>query len=203
MANKGLHSHDDLEGTAQAEVPESPAALEKQSRFSKVLGVLTSKAFLVIVLVALLSGQCAALIYYKAGSPAAASERLDEVSLGRFRFTASPNAGGDIVGASFSLYVVLADQVEQVARPRLAAHKARVRQNIEELLRKAHGSDFEDPTLTELKRLVEERVNATLGLRAVSDVVIVELDIRRQATGSSCRGQTAKGADSTAANPGS
>ena len=49
----------------------------------------------------------------------------------------------------------------------------------EELLRRAHGGDFEDPGLQELKRQLQERINQALGIRAVADVIVTDLRLRR------------------------
>ena len=98
-----------------------------------------------------------------------------EFGLGEFRFEARSSELGKIGGAEFSLYIALLDSVDQEARQRLQTHKYRVSQNVEELLRKAHGGDFDDPSLGGLKRQLQEQINETLGMRAIADVMITNL----------------------------
>jgi len=103
-----------------------------------------------------------------------------EVDLGTFRFEARAPELGTIAGAEFTLHIALLDVVDRQARQRLATHTSRVRQNVEELLRKAHGGDFEDPSLGGLKRQIQEHVNETLGIRAIADVMITNLQLRNR-----------------------
>ncbi|MEX0866374.1 MAG: hypothetical protein WD030_03380, partial [Pirellulales bacterium] len=66
------------------------------------------------------------------------------------------------------------------ARQRLEMHQYRVQQNVEELLRQAHGGDFSDPTLAELKRQMQEKINDTIAVRGISDVIITDLRLQRR-----------------------
>lgn len=100
-----------------------------------------------------------------------------EVNLGLFQFHADQNEGGRVVSAEFSLSIALLENVEQAARRRLKAHKFRVQQDIEELLRQAHSGDFDDPSLGELKRQLQEQVNETLSMRAIAEVIITDLTL--------------------------
>jgi len=102
-----------------------------------------------------------------------------EVALGAYHFTASDAAPGPIQAASFDLHIALIDDVETAARTRLKDREHRVRQNIEELLRQAHGADFEDPSLDGLKRQLQEQINHTLEVRAISEVIITGLELKR------------------------
>ena len=54
-----------------------------------------------------------------------------------------------------------------------------VQQDIEELLRQAHGADFADPVLGELKRQLQEQINRTLEMRAISQVIITDLELHQ------------------------
>ncbi len=100
-----------------------------------------------------------------------------EVSLGSFRFLANVNERSPITAATFSLHLALIPETDALARSRLASHKHRVQQDIEQLLRQAHGGDFEDPSLGDLKRQLQEQINETLGIRAVADVVVTDLGL--------------------------
>jgi hypothetical protein len=104
-----------------------------------------------------------------------------EVSLGRFRFEANSLDQGPVTEADFALHVSLLSPVDPLARKRLATFKHRVQQGVEQLLREAHGADFDDPTLGELKRRLQEEINRTIGLRAVADVIVTELRLVRNA----------------------
>jgi hypothetical protein len=79
------------------------------------------------------------------------------------------------------LHIGLLKVDDRVARAKLAANKFRVQQDIEELLRQAGGEDFVDPLLTELKRQLQEQINATIGMRAIAQVIITDLSIDRAA----------------------
>jgi hypothetical protein len=106
-----------------------------------------------------------------------AVKRSPEVSLGTFRFEANQNEVGHIAEAEFALHIALLDRVEGAARPRIEAHRLRVQQGVEELLRQAHGGDFEDPKLGELKRRLQEKIGETLGMRVIADVIITDLKL--------------------------
>jgi len=102
-----------------------------------------------------------------------------EVGLGEFRFVADARERSPIVAATFSLHLALLPETESLARERLVSRKYRVQQDVEELLRQAHGGDFEDPSLGDLKRQIQEQINSTLGVRVVDDVIVTNLDLQR------------------------
>ncbi|OHB73224.1 MAG: hypothetical protein A2V70_09475 [Planctomycetes bacterium RBG_13_63_9] len=106
-------------------------------------------------------------------------DRNPEVSLGSFRFRADRGDASSVADAEFTLHIALLDQVDQLARGQLETHKYRLRQKVEELLRQAHGADFEDPELGGLKRQLQEQVNETLGMRVIADVIITDLELDR------------------------
>jgi len=102
-----------------------------------------------------------------------------EYALGHYTFQADPSDGGPVSSAEFALHVTLLDEVERVARQRLAGKKFRVRQAVEELIRRAHGGDFSDPSLGGLKRRLQEQINEALGVRVIADVMITDLRLVR------------------------
>jgi len=108
-----------------------------------------------------------------------------EISLGEYQFAPEQREGSPVLGAGFSLHIALLEDFDRLARRLLAQRKYRVQQGIEELLRKAHGGDFRDPGLAQLKQQLQERVNEILGVRAISDVIITDLEIQHapEATG--------------------
>ncbi|HUT11192.1 MAG TPA: hypothetical protein VMY42_11895 [Thermoguttaceae bacterium] len=117
-----------------------------------------------------------------------------EVDLGTFQFEVRASELDTITGAEFVLHIALLDVVDEQARDRLTTHTYRVRQNVEELLRKAHGGDFEDPSLGGLKRQIQEQVNETLGIRAIADVMITNLQLRHRDNASPLLADTARAA---------
>jgi flagellar basal body-associated protein FliL len=120
-------------------------------------------------------------------------EPTPEVALGTYLFLAAPREPGQVESASFSLHIALLEHVEAPARQRLRDRQHRVRQNVEELLRRAHGGDFEDPTLAGLKRQLQEQINDTLGMRAIADVIVTNLELtHRQPSAAPTEAQTAE-----------
>jgi hypothetical protein len=108
-------------------------------------------------------------------------EVVRELMLGTYHFEGPYEPQEVVVGAEFQIYVTLLRGVEDRARTLLATHRQRVRQDLQELLREARGRDFVDPKLLGLKRQIREQINATLQLRAVEDVIIVDLQLTRAA----------------------
>lgn len=102
-----------------------------------------------------------------------------EVSLGSFDVQPAASSAGGLRGAGFHLAIRLAHPEDRQARAKLAAAQYRLRQGIEELLRQAQASDFDDPTLADLKRQLEQRINETLSGRTAAEVIITELSVRR------------------------
>ncbi|GEM_PF-6369092 len=99
----------------------------------------------------------------------------DELTLGKFVFEAQPNDAGAIRRCQFQVHLVLDPRWRGHSRWQLTAWKTRIRQDVEEVLRQARSLDFEDPSLTQLKRLVRERINARLQYPGVIEVLMTEL----------------------------
>ena len=116
-----------------------------------------------------------------------------EVSLGEFRFLGNRHEQSPIVAASFRLHLALIPETDALARARLVSHKYRVKQGVEQLLRQAHGGDFEDPSLGDFRRQLQEQINETLGVRAVADVIVtgLTLEVSEKDTGSDPSGEVA------------
>ncbi len=131
-----------------------------------------------ILLVVSVVAQAAGLIYLQTSRKRPAPKAEPEVALGDFQFSSDRQSGGKAAGAQFSLYITFLEHLDQAARGELDAHRFRVQQAIEQLLRQAHGKDFEDPALEQLKRQIQEQINGCLQMRAVGEVIIVNL--RRQ-----------------------
>ena len=110
-------------------------------------------------------------------SRAIETENSLEITLGQFQFTADKSEESPVAKAGFRLHISLLKDIDAIARRRLEARRFTVQQNIEELLRQAHGGDFADPTLIELKRQLQEKINDTLSLRAIGEVIITDLSV--------------------------
>lgn len=104
-----------------------------------------------------------------------------ELTLGEFDFEGVPLPGNPISRAQFRLHVSLLGEARYRGRMLLAEHRHKLQQEIEELLRQAHGADFEDPTLAELKRQIQATINRTLGERVIDEVIITDLSLEHVA----------------------
>ena len=155
--------------------PQSPVA-----RFSGSLDRHLSKKWLAILLGLSVLGHGLGLAAYRLriGQPA---EGLpdSEISLGAFQFIPEQAEGSPVLSAEFSLHIAPLEDVEKTARYLLSQRKYRVQEGVEELLRRAHGGDFRDPDLSDLKQQLQERVNQALGMRAISEVIITDLEVHR------------------------
>ncbi len=121
-----------------------------------------------------------------------------EVALGSFSYAPEPADGMPVFGARFQLHLAFHEAGDEFGRRTLAQREFRVREGIEELLRKAHPGDFRDPALSDLKRQLQDRINEALGMAAVSEIIITGLDLARP--GPATRGPSEDGgARSTAA----
>jgi len=104
-----------------------------------------------------------------------------ELTLGEFDFDGAPLPGNPVSRAQFRLHVSLLDEARYRGRILLAERRHKLQQEIEELLRQAHGADFEDPTLAELKRQIQATINRTLGERVIDEVIITDLNLQHVA----------------------
>ncbi len=140
-------------------------------------GRFLTRKWLLVLLAVSVAGHGVGFTYARLVARHGSIELNPEVSLGVFRFAADPAEGGHITGAEFSLSIALLRQADQRAREELRAKKLRVQQAVEELVRAAHSADFEDPLLGELKRQLQVQINVTLGMRAIADVIITDLEL--------------------------
>lgn len=165
-----LDSTDDVQNDV-SEDGDSPTS----TRTGAVKRILNSKVIVVlIVLTVVINGVGLAFHSVGGGDRADSSAEHD---LGGYHFIASSSEKGQVAAAEFCLHIALLEDVEKEAYRRLINRKFRVQQDIEELLRQAHSGDFADPTLGELKRRIQARINETLGLRAINDVIITGLKL--------------------------
>ena len=158
-------------GAEEADTGEKAAKLGFLKRLFSYRG-------LAIFLLATVIFQGMAFSYYLFGGSASETDATTEVSLGTFHFKSEDAAGGGVSSAEFGLHIALLEQVDSAARRQLETHQFRVQQDIEELLRQAQSGDFKDPNLGELKRQLQEQINATLKMRAIADVIITDLKLK-------------------------
>ncbi len=161
----------EAETAAEEEQPQTSGKLASWRRF------LAAK-WIAIVIVASIVIHGIGFAYFRLANNSPLATSSPEVSLGVYRFKADKEDMGRIASAEFSLHIALLEHVDRVARRRLEAHRFRVQQDVEELLRRAHGEDFDKANLGELKRLLQEQINETLGMRAIADVIITDLRLQ-------------------------
>lgn len=159
---------------SEAEKPEAESSEAPTPRaWSTHLG--RNVAIVLLVLWTLLD--VLGLAFFKVQNSPVEEVPSPEIALGDYQFRSDAGPRGAASAARFSLHVAFTPQMEHAAREQLALRKHRLQQDVEELLRRAQGTDFEDPRLRELKRQVQEQINETLGMRAVADVIITGLAI--------------------------
>jgi flagellar basal body-associated protein FliL len=152
-----------------------------QTRRARLVALLDrhlSKRWLAVLLGISLLGHGLGLAAYRLHArPGGKGVTNQEISLGAYRFAPQQTEGGPVASAEFSIHIALLEDVDPLARRLLTQRRYRVQEAVETLLRKAHGGDFRDPGLAELKRQLQERVNEALGMRAIADVIITDLDV--------------------------
>ncbi len=151
----------------------------KEQKPRRLLWRLLTPRLLLLLLGLSLVGHAIGLTYSWLRAMGPAVELSPEVSLGEFRFEADPQEAAGVVGAEFRLHIALLEQVESAARRALADKRLRVEQAVEELVRRAHGGDFDDPQLAGLKQELQEQINEALGIRVIDDVIITDLRVER------------------------
>lgn len=147
----------------------------KTRNSSPAIAAYALPAALAVSILANLTG----VFYFRSLTLSARPVAPHEIPLGDYRFVAEEYEPGQVTEAEFALHIELIRQAEQPARRLLEARRQKVRQNVEELLRTAHGGDFNDPVLGELKSQLQKRINETLEIRAVADVIVTELQLER------------------------
>jgi flagellar basal body-associated protein FliL len=153
-------------------------ATPRGGRLAALGNKLFTRKWLAIILAVSVGVHAVGFACYKLSSQAVRDSDA-EVSLGEFSFTTLHPAPGQVAEATFSLHLALIGELDRLARQRLHDRAFRVEQDIEELLRRAHGSDFDDPALAELKHQLQEQIDRTLELRAIADVIITDLEFER------------------------
>lgn len=167
--------------SAQSETSPSNSKPTISARLDKVI----SKRLLALLLaISVLVHVAGTMAYVSKGKATPPKPAPSEPELGSYCFVPEAADGAPVLGATFRVHAALFDEIAPLARRSLAEKEFRVRQGIEEMLRKAHPGDFRDPALADLKRQLKDQVNEVLGMRAVSDIIITDLGIDRPARSS-------------------
>jgi flagellar basal body-associated protein FliL len=166
----------DRKSSERSEKTESPAAAPGRMQ-AYVAWLRQNWLISAILTLLILHGVGLAVMFFR--SPHAAGRAGHEVSLGEFRFVGDHVPGSRLNEAKFKLHISLLSNVDSLGRWLLQTNRYRVQQDIEELLRKAHAGDFEDPSLADLKRQLQETINKTLGNRVIDEVIITDLLLDR------------------------
>ena len=93
-------------------------------------------------------------------------------------FTLPTGEHGDLQApGKFTLHIRLIDDFDSLGRQRLATHQFRVREAVEGLLRKSKGLDWDDTAVARFKHEIQERIDNSIDLRAVAEVIITDLNL--------------------------
>ena len=160
--------------TAPAEV----SADAPGPRWRSVLRQMATVHWIVLLIVLSVIVHGIGFVCYRIGARGKGAVGEPEISLGEFQYRAAPGEHSPLTDATFDLYITLLDAPNLKAREQLAARRYRVEQDIEQLLRRAHAGDFDDPNVAELKRQIQEQINESLGMRVVADVIVTNLKLR-------------------------
>ena len=174
MADEAAEEKPDVNEDVQenvAEVSDSPTI----TKTGAVKRILNSKVIIVLVAITVVINGVG-LAFHSVGRNSNANSNAEH-DLGNYHFLSDLSEKGQIAAAEFHLHIAVLEDVKQEAYRRLGNRKFRVQQDIEELLRQAHSGDFTDPTLGELKRRVQARINETLEMRVIADVIITDLKL--------------------------
>lgn len=162
----------------QADSPEEkPSAAKKESLRKRLWSRLANRRTLATILAVSVIAHGIGFIYYSKLRQIIVQS--PEVSLGEFEFENVDTRLSPVTRATFTLHISLLTDIEPKARTRLYRRRFRVQQGIEQLLREAQGGDFEDAKLDELKERIQEQINETLDVRAIEEVIVTDLVVKR------------------------
>jgi flagellar basal body-associated protein FliL len=120
-----------------------------------------------------------------------------EYTVGKFNLVAGAPGDSRGVPGEFELHLRFIDDLQSQANARIANHQFRVREAVENLLRKSHGIELDDPAIARLKHQIEEQINQAIDLRAVAEVMITNLTIEPQPLVNAVTSQPAASKSST------
>jgi flagellar basal body-associated protein FliL len=115
------------------------------------------------------------LLRKSGGKPAAPAE----YTVGTFSFVSDDRGDSKTIPGKFDLHIRFVDDLDAPAHQRLVAHQYRVRESVENVLRKSHGLELTDPALARLKHEIQEKIDTAIDLRAVAEVIITDLSVQQ------------------------
>jgi hypothetical protein len=131
------------------------------------------------IIAGLMFGEAMVILLLAGGSSQGAAAAAEELEIGEFLFDRPGATDGSVRRARFRLHVRLLPDLRAEATSQFRGNPFHVREGVEEVLRRAAPSDFEDPLLADLKRRIQERLNQDLGQRAVARCIVTHLEIER------------------------
>lgn len=103
-----------------------------------------------------------------------------EVDLGQYSLTAYQPSSDSTVLVDFHLYATVAPSNEETFNRAFEAHKHRFREQVIVIIRSSEASDFADPGLGLIKRLILEKSNNLLGKPFLRSIVFSEFTFIEQ-----------------------
>jgi len=150
------------------------------------IGPMLRKRWWLVLLVGWLVADVVGVLYYCLRSPAETKPVVEsEFDLGSFRFQIGSKGNG--TKGSFALHVSLKNPQDKAAMAALVSRRFRIQQSVEELMRGANESEFEDPRLLGLKRLIGAQINETSGRDLLGEVILTDLHLERHEASASVR----------------
>jgi flagellar basal body-associated protein FliL len=161
---------------ADATKPNSSAdaatALPSKTAWWKSL--LTPRWLVVFIAVSLvIHGAIFILVRRAAARPAPPAE----YTVGAFALTAGAPGELHALPGKFELHVRFIDDLQSQATARMVNHQFRVREAVENLLRKSRGIELDELAIARLKHQIQAQINEAIDLHAVAEVMITDLTL--------------------------
>lgn len=91
-----------------------------------------------------------------------------------FNCTNSMSAGSQAIHVSFNLHVEVPSHLSEAFNEAKKAHKNKIRQTVNTIVRSATIEDLNDPNLSMVKRQIREEINKILSQSYVTSVIITD-----------------------------
>lgn len=110
----------------------------------------------------------------------AEAENQVEVDLGEFRVTSYQPATGTTFRVNFHLYGTIPEEDQEQFDVLKEANEARLREQVNVIVRAAEIPDLTDPTLGLIKRRILDKINRILGKQIVKGVIFSDMSFVEQ-----------------------